>query len=322
MAESQNPFSMPGEWLKCALHTHSTESDGDLPPAALARQYAAAGFDVLAITDHWRLTAPPPAAPLLMLPGAELTCDLGAPGWTCDLLVYGISEIPADPGGDRRNWLVNEEEHWEQRTFPGLAAGGRYAREQGGVAYLAHPYWTGMDAGPLLDGDHVSGVEVFNASAETECGRGDSSLIWDAALQAGRPLHCIATDDSHMPLFDIGLAWTWVKAAERSAGAVLQALREGHSYASAGPVLHEVHRDGNAVEVACSPCRAVFLQQDREQGCGVVAGNRGRRSGRILAASESGLITRAVIEAPAAGPGYLRVRAVDAAGWSAWTNVL
>jgi len=322
MPPGDNPFGMAGSWLKCALHTHSTESDGDLPPQALARQYAAAGFDVLAITDHWRLTRVPSVPSLLMLPGAELTFDLGQPGWTSDLLVYGISEIPDDPGGDRRNWLVNEEEHWEQRTFPDLATAGRYARGQGAVAYVAHPYWTGMDATALLDGDHVSGVEVYNASSELECGRGDSSMVWDAALAAGRSLHCIATDDSHMPLFDIGLAWTWVKAPDRSPEAVLHALRHGHSYASAGPVLHEVHRDGAAVEVSCSPCRAVILQMDRELGCSVAAGNRGRRSGRILETSESGLITRAVIEAPPPEPGYMRVRAVDAAGYSAWTNVL
>ena len=59
MADAGNPFQADGHWLKCALHAHSTESDGDLPPAALATQYAAVGFDVLSITDHWRLTLLP-----------------------------------------------------------------------------------------------------------------------------------------------------------------------------------------------------------------------------------------------------------------------
>ena len=68
MPPGDNPFGMAGSWLKCALHTHSTESDGDLPPQALARQYAAAGFDVLAITDHWRLTRVPSVPSLLMPP--------------------------------------------------------------------------------------------------------------------------------------------------------------------------------------------------------------------------------------------------------------
>ncbi|HEV2713214.1 MAG TPA: hypothetical protein VGU26_08965 [Gaiellaceae bacterium] len=38
--------------LLAELHAHTTWSDGDLAPAALVDLYGAAGFDVLAITDH------------------------------------------------------------------------------------------------------------------------------------------------------------------------------------------------------------------------------------------------------------------------------
>jgi hypothetical protein len=323
MGNGTNPFELPGTWLRCALNTHSTESDGDLAPRALAAAYGAAGFDVVAITDHWRLTKVPSTRSLLMLPAAELTCDRGDVGETADVLVYGIEDIPEDPGGDRRNWMVNEKEHWEQRTFPDLSTAGRFAAAQGGVAYLAHPYWTGMDAAPLIASEHVSGVEVYNASGELKCGRGDSSMIWDAALEAGRQMYGIATDDAHVPLFDIGHAWTWVRVEESSPEAVLHALRAGRCYSSAGPVLREVRRDGDLVEVACSPCRALVLQMEREStGCSVVAGSRGHRSGRILRTSENGLITRAVIESPRSDPKFIRVRAIDESGYSAWTNPL
>lgn len=318
-----DPFDFDGVWLKCALHAHSTESDGDLPPEALASAYDDAGFDVLAITDHWRLTRWPSTATLLELPAAELTYDIEHPGMTSDVLVYGLSSIPDDPGGDRRNWMVTEEEHWEQRTFPDLTTAARFAEEQRAVAYVAHPYWTGMDATPLLDADHVSGLEVFNASGELECGRGDSSMVWDAALGAGRPLFGIATDDTHVARLDIGRAWTCVKATERSPDAVVDALRAGRFYASSGPVLRHVHREGPRVEVQCSPCRALVLQMERERGCSVVAGDRGRRDGRILATGGDGLlITHAVLESTWEEPQYVRLKAVDAAGWAAWTNPL
>jgi predicted metal-dependent phosphoesterase TrpH len=317
-----SPFEIDGVWLKCALHTHSTESDGDLPPRALAAAYDDAGFDVLAITDHWRLTEIPSTGSLLTIPAAELTYDLGPPGRAADVLVYGLGGIPDDPGGDRRNWLVNEEEHWEQRTFPDLTSAGRFAEEAGGVAYVAHPYWTGMDAASLIGASHVRGVEVFNASGELECGRGDSSMVWDAALEAGVPLFGIATDDTHVAALDIGRGWTWVKAAERSGGAVVEALRAGHLYASAGPLLHSVQRDGRAVEVRCSPCRALVLQMESEKGCSVVAGDRGRRDGRVLATDEEGRITHAVLESPWAEPQYVRLKAVDAQGAAAWTSPL
>jgi predicted metal-dependent phosphoesterase TrpH len=319
-----NPFEVDGVWLKCALHTHSTVSDGDLAPEALLAEYATAGFDVVAITDHWRLTAVHSSSSLLAVPAAELTCDIERPGMTCDVLVYGLREIPEDPGGDRRNWMTNDEEHWEQRTFPDLTSAGRFAEEQGAVAYLAHPYWTGMDARPLIEAEHIRGVEVYNASGEVECGRGDSSMVWDAALGAGKALFGIATDDTHVAGLDIGRAWTWVHAEDQSVEAVVDALRSGRLYSSSGPTLESVIRQGSSVEVVCSPCRALVLQMEREMGCSVVAGDRGPRNGKVLATSELGLITRAVVEWPwkEPEPRYVRLRAIDAEGYSAWTGVL
>lgn len=317
-----DPFAADGEWLRCALHTHSDASDGDLPPSALAAHYEWAGFDVLSITDHWILTEVPSTGQLLTVRGAELAFDLLEPGRIGEVLVFGISEVPADPGGDRDRWYFDHQYEYEMRTFPDLTAAGRSAEEQGGVAYVAHPYWSSLDARVIAEAEHVAGMEVYNATGELECGRGDSSMTWDWVLESGRNSYGIATDDSHYPLFDIGLAWTWARVKERSEEAVIHALGAGMTYASAGPELREVHRDGSVVEVVCSPCRSIVLQMEREKGCSVVAGDRGRRFGRVLATNDDGLITHARIESPWAGPGYVRVRAVDALGRSAWTNPL
>ncbi|MBI2238111.1 MAG: PHP domain-containing protein [Actinobacteria bacterium] len=317
-----NPFEAEGEWLRCALHTHTLESDGELPAAALVSRYEAAGYHVVAITDHWRLTRVPSTARLLTIPAAELCFDLDEPGPVGEFLALGIGEIPDDPGGMRENWFVHEVEHYEQRTFPDLTTGGRWVEQQGGVAYVAHPYWSGLDVRVLLEAEGYVGLEVYNGSSELECGRGDSSVWWDALLGTGRSTYAIAVDDQHSPLFDLGLAWTWVRVADRTEEGVLHALRTGMAYGSNGPVIREVHRDGTAVEVDCSPCRALVLGMERERGCSVVAGDRGRRFGRILETSEEGLITRARIESPWPDPRYLRLTAVDARGGKAWTNPL
>ncbi|MCX2930479.1 CehA/McbA family metallohydrolase [Mycobacterium sp. CVI_P3] len=317
-----NVFERSGQWLRCALHAHSTVSDGDLAPKALARQYATAGFDVLAITDHWRLATVDDDQGILMVPGAELTADLGRVGWTADVLVYGIHDIPDDPGGDRRNWMVDTEEHWEQRTFPSVEDCAAWAHQQGGVAYVAHPYWTGAGSDAFDDAPHLAGIEIFNGSGEYEGGRGDSSLLWDEALQRGLRLHGIATDDTHMPLLDIGLAWTWVKVAERTPEAIVGALRNGDSYGSTGPSIFEVHSVDNGIEVRCSPARSVHVTTSREEGASVTAGRAGRRTGKILDSDGTGLITRALVEFDWAKVDYARVRVVDAAGHQAWTNVL
>nr|WP_204341858.1 PHP domain-containing protein [Micromonospora terminaliae] len=61
------------------MHTHSTASDGTLGPAELVRAAAAAGLDVVALTDHdttagWEpaVAALPPG--LTLIRGAELSC--------------------------------------------------------------------------------------------------------------------------------------------------------------------------------------------------------------------------------------------------------
>ena len=33
------PWSSPGSWLRCALHAHTTNSDGELAPRALVKHY-------------------------------------------------------------------------------------------------------------------------------------------------------------------------------------------------------------------------------------------------------------------------------------------
>ena len=65
-------FLQKGTWLKCALHAHTTNSDGELAPADLVRHYEQAEFDALVITDHWIRTVERSTERLLVVPGTEL----------------------------------------------------------------------------------------------------------------------------------------------------------------------------------------------------------------------------------------------------------
>lgn len=317
-------FAGSGEWLRAALHTHSTVSDGTLAPHHLAASYVEAGFDVLAITDHWRLTELPEIPGLVTLPAAELGFDLSRPNrprQSGEFLVYGIDHLPENPGGDRDNWMFNAEENWEVRTFADLSAAADWAAPQGAVIYVAHPYWNGLSVDELLDASGFAGLEVFNGSAEFEDGRGDSSVWWDALLAAGRRPFGIATDDQHYPLFELGTAWTMLRMAERTPAAALDALRLGHSYFSEGPSIHNIAVDGDSVEVECSPARSIRVQMEQEYGVSVSVGRGGRRMGRVLASSPDGLVTRARLDVGREDePAYRRVVVVDAQGRRAWSN--
>ena len=315
-----NPFSANGVWLKSALHTHTKRSDGDLDPDAHVRHHEWMGFDVCAITDHWTLTYEPSTEHLLVITGAELAVDPLGEGRYTEILAIGIDDIPEDPGGDRAHWRPID--NYNFKTFPDLSAAGRNIAAQGGVSFIAHPYWSGLPLEVLLGAESVDGIELFNASAERENGRGDSSYMWDLTLEAGKGFWGVGTDDCHYPGFDIGGAWTMVKSAERSEAAFLDALRGGMTYASAGPVIHDVELDGDAVEVSCSAARSIVLMSRYETGWAVRADGRNRQEDAwVLERDDAGLITRARFRPPMALP-YRRLVIESAEGRKAWTNPL
>lgn len=74
------------------LHTHSLHSDGTEPPATLVRKAAAAGVDVLALTDHDVVTgwgeadAAGREAGVVVVPGIEVSCSWR--GISVHLLAY------------------------------------------------------------------------------------------------------------------------------------------------------------------------------------------------------------------------------------------
>ena len=121
-----NPFQTEGTWLRCALHAHTTRSDGELQPEALVDHYERAEWTGLAVTDHWTITRPPARDGIVLVPGIELTCRT-EPGIWVDVLVYGL---------DRE--LDVEPENYD--SYPDLPDAMAFVADHGGVAYIAHPY--------------------------------------------------------------------------------------------------------------------------------------------------------------------------------------
>jgi predicted metal-dependent phosphoesterase TrpH len=91
--------SVPDVPLRADLHSHSNASDGTTPPADVISRAAAAGLDVIALTDHdtvaghaEAIAALPPG--LTLLPGMELSCRLE--GHSVHLLAYLFDPANAD----------------------------------------------------------------------------------------------------------------------------------------------------------------------------------------------------------------------------------
>jgi hypothetical protein len=300
------PFESDGVWLRCALHAHTTNSDGQLLPDKLVRHYEWAGYDVLAVTDHWVRTVERSTKKLLVIPSTELNAQCGGPEHDAHVLAFGVA---ADP-------VVPESE------FAPLQEVVDWILANGGVPYIAHTYWSGLRTEQWEACEGLVGLEVWNAGCELEIGRGDSSLHWDEALERGRNLFALATDDSHNPGYDSGFAWTMVRAAERTQEAVLDALRGGAFYGSTGPELEAVEVTDDAITVRCSPTASVTLFAGRHRGARVNAGRLGYpHNGQILERDHSGLITACRLERPW-DAAYGRIEVADPSGGRAWTNPL
>ena len=282
-----NPFTQTGVWLKANLHTHTKVSDGDQAPADRVAQYAAAGYQVLAMTDH-RVVA--------------MVEPLERPGIT---LLRGFEAHPACPDGPVYHLVCLNvpPNHPYDEALPAndtIAA----VRAAGGEVIVAHPYWCGHSVEHLLALENVIGVEVYNATCG-KIGKADSSMFWDYLLAAGRFLPAVAVDDVHRGR-DIFMGWTMLRAASPAVADVMAALRAGSYYASCGPEFVDFRLVNGVAELRCSPVSEIHFM------CRGACGNS------LYADGGTGL-TEARWPVPK-GAGYVRVQVADTQGRRAWLN--
>lgn len=309
------PFTGEGVWIRCSLHAHTTASDGMLDAFMLRRYYSLGGFDVLAITDHDLLTPPPKDEErgqermALLLLGTEISLRAPVSGGPLHLLALGVDAMPDLADG----------------TLSGAVAAVHAA---GGIAIVAHPWWSGLLPHELGDLDGVAAIEVYNAGCEIEQGRGYSGQYWDALLAQGIRVNGVATDDHHLPGFNAFHGWTMVNARERTRAAVMEGLRNGSYYSSCGPVIYSIAFEGDHLIVETSPVRSIAAVGQPPYGAQINAGAHGlslwgtrrtTRSGIGEGRLEGELLTWAAFPA-LPGLRYVRVEITDAQGRMAWSN--
>lgn len=290
-------FAPDGRFWRGNLHGHSTGSDGALAPGEVCARYAAAGYDFVCISDHFLSRYGHPVTDtrsarsegFTTLLGAELHAPATGHG---DLWHIVAAGLPADFAAT----LSGE-------TGPDLA---RRAAEAGAFIALAHPHWSQLSLEDGLSVEVAHAVEVYNNKSAIEVDRGDGLVLFDAMLHAGRRVFAIASDDSHWHEHDAFAGWIMVKAAENTPEALLAALKRGAFYASQGPEILAVARDGDDLVVRCSPARSVIL-----------AGPLGWRQ-RVLGQG----LTEARLPLEAERGGWRRLIVRDAEGRRAWSNPL
>jgi len=232
-----------GRWVRGNLHTHTDRSDGRRPPQAVIDDYAGRGYDFLMLSDHDLYTNPAEfdARGMVMLNGNEVTAN--GP----HLLHVNTTRV-VEPNRQR------------QRVINDVLAKGD------GFIIVNHPNWQAAfdhcTIGQMREWDGYVGLEIYNGTIGRLDGSPYSTNKWDMLLSSGRRLWGFANDDSHLPREDVGLGWNTAFVRERTAPAILEALRIGRFYASTGVTITDIHVDGTRVRIETADAeRIVALQQ-------------------------------------------------------------
>ncbi|HUV03620.1 MAG TPA: CehA/McbA family metallohydrolase [Armatimonadota bacterium] len=241
-------------WAKGNLHTHTTNSDGDIPPKDVAEWYRNHGYQFLVITDHNKVTN---VADIdngsndgFVLISGEEVAILGTKV-PIHVNAIGITETLAPP-------------HIPGTRSRSLAKLVDSIRSAGGIPMVNHPnfYWS-LSHREILQVKAPYLLEVLNAHPYVNT-FGNAAFMpveqtWDILLSKGKTVYAAATDDAHNfketkpHLANPGRAWVFARVPELTREAILAALAKGDFYASTGVELADYGFDGKEFRVCVKP---------------------------------------------------------------------
>lgn len=221
--------SQPG-WYRGDLHAHTIHSDGSWDIPEFTAYMRARGLDFVSLSDHNTVTGlaqhrSQTEDGFLALGGMELSTFNG------HMLALGNSNL--------YEWRLNIRDGVDITWIM------QQVLDSGALLIIAHPmspdepfcsgcHWQFEEARPGV----ALGVEIWNGSWHVFNEEGlQQYYVW---LNQGYRLVCTSGSDIHgpRPAHDIGRAgFNVVYADALSETAILDAIRKGHSYVSAGPEL-------------------------------------------------------------------------------------
>ena len=254
--------------LKVGLHTHTTLSDGRKTPEEMAAIYKAAGYDAVAITDHWRYHEGGAIGGLTILSGCEYNiCGLNTASGvveTYHIVGVGMIREPFIPG--------------DFMTLPGNVIDGRIRdmarilvasiREAGGLAILAHPAWSVNPPEQIMGCGAFDATEIYNSTSDWGMNdRPYSGVVVDQLAAQGYCLPLLATDDTHHYDGDECRGAVMVEADAAEELGMAEALRRGRFYATQGPEVHMEKISADTVKLTCTPVSKISILSNQPWVC-------------------------------------------------------
>ena len=234
-----------GKWFKGNLHMHTLRSDGRIEPEEAIRLYREAGYDFIALTDHWVQSETEQREDFLLLGGCE---------WdTGDMVNTPVFHI-IGAGMERPVSLEVCHSHPVQKIIDAI-------RDANGIAILAHPAWSVTNPDDVLGLRGLSGVEIYNTVSGLPWNgqRADSSLYFDLWATKGKLFRSMAADDSHFYDGEHTRSYILVNAEELTAASIKKAIADGNFYASQGPRFESLETDGKVIQVRSSKVESIVF---------------------------------------------------------------
>lgn len=279
-------------WYKVGLHIHTTLSDGRLTPEEMAEVYKNAGFDAVAITDHWKYYPEGEINGLKIISGCEY--NIGSHN-----TIDGVMHIVGI--GMKENPNLERATTERQQTIDAI-------NRLGGMAVLAHPAWSLNTKEDVKALNGFSLLEIYNTvSAVEQSSRPYSGYIVDVLANDGVEFPLIATDDAHYYKGeDEAKSYIMVNAESGEIEDILTAIKDRRFYSTQGPQLY-IKREGNKIIVDSSECRMInFLSNSSWEGDRVIRGEKLTHAEYAMRDYER----------------WVRVEIVDENGCYAWSNVI
>lgn len=227
-------------WFKIGLHIHTNLSDGALSPEAVAERYKNAGFDAIAITDHWKFHSEYKINGLKIISGCEY--NIGGSDTSVNVMhIVGVG-MKSEPQISAKDTLSRQEII-------------NKIKEAGGMAVLAHPAWSLNTPEEIKELKGFDMLEIYNAVSNVEqSSRPYSGYVVDLLANDGVIFPLTATDDAHYYQGqDDCNSYIMVNADDCTTDSIMESIRTGNFYATQGPQLYAVRTD-NKIIVDCSEC--------------------------------------------------------------------
>ncbi|HYW50227.1 MAG TPA: hypothetical protein VE861_06460, partial [Gemmatimonadaceae bacterium] len=211
-----NPYATLGpSWQRANFHAHTRAwaglTSGRGTPESVHAAYAAAGYDVIGISNYHQIDSA--RTDTLFLPVYEHGFSIAK----SHQLLIGAREVT---GLDFPLWQTTSAKQYLLGRM----------RDSTVLTAIAHPYLrNGYEPRELA---RLGGYDLLEVRSHWN----DASAWWDSVLTHGNPIWAIGNDDSHDVTnpTDLGVVWTMANAPDARPASIMSALRAGAMYVVAG----------------------------------------------------------------------------------------